>query len=229
MSPGDTADVKIPKPHPAEVAASSFSIIGMLSVVSLVCGLLIVSVAQATAAPIARNLATITRNSVNDLVPGTTRQVIFSVTSDGGIMPVEAVEGNADYLIAAYDGQGALLGIVLEGTGLGYGGPLRALFAYSPDLQTITGYKVLDLRETPGLGDKIVTDAEFQKNFEQLDASLNNPIIAVRHGKKENAWEIDAISGATISSKAIARMVNQCAQTMAPVIKSNLEKIKAGK
>jgi Na+-translocating ferredoxin:NAD+ oxidoreductase RnfG subunit len=66
------------------------------------------------------------------------------------------------------------------------------------------------MRETPGIGDKIITDEAFLKNFEALDVklaadmkALANAVKVVKHGTKQNAWEIDAISGATVTSKAV--------------------------
>ena len=81
------------------------------------------------------------------------------------------------------------------------------------------------MTETPGLGDKIAFDPAFLKNFEALDAGLNeagdalaHPIVAVKAGKKQNAWEVDAISGATISSVAVAKALDRSMQRMAPLI-----------
>ena len=85
------------------------------------------------------------------------------------------------------------------------------------------------MTETPGLGDKIAFDPEFLENFDALDAMLNvsgdglaNPIYAVKHGAKTHPWQIDSISGATISSKAIGRMINASGQRMFPLIKQHL-------
>ncbi|HID07807.1 MAG TPA: FMN-binding protein, partial [Armatimonadetes bacterium] len=71
------------------------------------------------------------------------------------------------------------------------------------------------MAETPGLGDKIITDKKFQKNFEALDAKLNkngtalaNAIVTVKAGSKKHDWQIDAISGATISSRAIGKALD---------------------
>ena len=47
-------------------------------------------------------------------------------------------------------------------------------------------------------------------------------IVSVRNGSKTEPWQIDAISGATISSKAVARMLNDSAQQAAPVIMRHL-------
>ena len=72
-------------------------------------------------------------------------------------------------------------------------------------------------------GDKVITNKDFVANFDKLDATvkgdaLANAIVAVKHGSKKNPWEIDAISGATISSKAIAKGLNGSAQDVLPKV-----------
>jgi len=79
------------------------------------------------------------------------------------------------------------------------------------------------MTETPGLGDKIATDPAFLANFEALDARLNavgtalaNPIVTVKRGRKTEPWQIDAISGATISAKAVGKALNESTQRLLP-------------
>ena len=100
------------------------------------------------------------------------------------------------------------------------------MYAYSPDTKTITGFKIVEMRETPGLGDRIGSDEKFAENFRALDAS--HPITAVKHGTKKNSWEIDALSGATISSRAVGRMLQQSVEEAGPVVARNLDRIKRG-
>mgnify|MGYP000653405869 CR=1 FL=1 len=68
------------------------------------------------------------------------------------------------------------------------------------------------------------------RNFEALEARLDsmgsglaNAIVSVKAGSKTESWQIDSISGATISSKAVARMLNDTAQQALPVIVRNLD------
>jgi electron transport complex protein RnfG len=89
------------------------------------------------------------------------------------------------------------------------------------------------MRETPGIGDKIYTDAAFLANFEALDARLDasgtalaNPIRVVKHGSKRKPWEIDAISGATVTSKAVGRGINDSAQRLLPRLAPNLDQLR---
>jgi len=71
----------------------------------------------------------------------------------------------------------------------------------------VTGMEVLESRETPGLGDKIYKDADFVASFKEL--MIEPEIVAVKKGKRSKPNEIDAITGATISSKAVVRIINE--------------------
>ena len=89
------------------------------------------------------------------------------------------------------------------------------------------------MRETPGIGDKIITDQSFLKNFEALDVRVNSELTAlanavkvVKHGTKQNAWEIDAIAGATVTSKAVGRGINESAQKLMPLLVPHITELK---
>ncbi len=91
------------------------------------------------------------------------------------------------------------------------------------------------MAETPGIGDKIIKDPTFLNNFEALQArpnadgsGLEQAIVPVKNGTKTQPWEIDAISGATISSNAIARMLDDKSQLMSPLIQRNLAVLEDG-
>ncbi len=106
---------------------------------------------------------------------------------------------------------------------MGYADIIRVLYGYDPRRQSIVGLRVLESRETPGLGDKIETDQSFIANFAAPDVSLNadgtglaNPIEATKHGEKTHLWQVDAITGATISSFAIAEILRNSATTWVP-------------
>jgi len=137
---------------------------------------------------------------------------------------------------AAYDQAGALKGIAAEGAGKGYADTVRVMFAYDPAKQAITGMGVVSMRETPGIGDKIYTDQAFLKNFEALDVklaadmkALAHAVKVVKHGSKQNPWEIDAIAGATVTTKAVGRGINDSAQKLLPLLVPNLDKLQGGK
>jgi len=90
-----------------------------------------------------------------------------------------------------------IIGYTFVATGRGYGGPINIFVGIDPDY-SIKDIEVLSHTETPGLGNKI-TDEPFRKQFEGL---LVDDIALSRDGGK-----IDAITGATISSRAVAEAI----------------------
>ncbi|MBC2743751.1 MAG: FMN-binding protein [Desulfosarcina sp.] len=100
--------------------------------------------------------------------------------------------------------QDGLKGWVVKTKGQGYADTIELLLGLSPDLRTITGLFVLDQKETPGLGNKIITDA-WRGQF--IDAPADKPLIVVKTGASRPG-EIDAVTGATISSRSVTAMIN---------------------
>ena len=94
----------------------------------------------------------------------------------------------------------------------------------------VLGFQVLESKETPGLGDKIAKDERFQNNFNALDVSisengqLRNKVITVKQGEKQNGWEIDGITGATISSRAVGNIIGESTSKVVPVLNEHSKK-----
>ncbi len=210
-------------------SSSGFPMIRTLTVVSLLCGMLIVVTEVNTRARIRHNQEVIMRESVAQLLPGIRNQIVYAIDPAGKLAVSSGVQGEGPRLFAGYGSDGRFLGVVIETSDRGYADVISAMYAYDPATRTITGFKVVDMRETPGLGSRIGSDPEFTANFKALDASGAHPITTVKHGTKKNPWEIDAISGATISSRAVGRMLQKSVQSVAPVIARNLDRIQRGK
>ena len=100
--------------------------------------------------------------------------------------------------------QGDLRGWVTKAGGQGYADKIELLIGLDPNVETITGLFILDQKETPGLGNKIVT-AEWRRQFNQKP--LKGRLKVVKHGA-DAADEIDAVTGATISSKSVVAIIN---------------------
>ena len=209
----------------------------LLGAVSLICGILIVGTNLLTANRIRHNQETIMRDSVAELLPGIQKQIVYGIQPSGELKILAGLEEGGPRLFAGYDGSGKLLGVVIESSARGYADLIQAMYSYSPEKQAITGFKVVDMRETPGLGDRVRSDPDFLKNFQNLDATVipdngdgkpANPVKVVKHGSKKNAWEIDAISGATISSRAVGKLIGTSVEDVIPVVRKNLEGIERG-
>lgn len=142
--------------------------------------------------------------AIYEVLPGC-KQFEALVLSGGQLIPSKA--GNSENRVfAGYDAEGKLVGYAIESGISGFQDVIHALFGYVPQSQTIVGLKILESRETPGLGDKIFKDPEFAGNFKQLQ--VEPEIMLVKNGQKQNPNEVDAITGATISSKAVVGLLN---------------------
>ena len=190
---------------------SAGAMIGTLGSIAMISGFLVVLVYQFTLPIINENKREALERAVFKVVPQARQQHYFSLDEQGLTRLSEDAIADAN-VFAGYDTNGKLAGIALEASAPGYQDAVRTLYGYSPACECIVGITVLESKETPGLGDKVETDARFLANFEALDARLNtdksamlHDIETVKHGTKTEPWQIDAISGATITSKAIGR------------------------
>ena len=104
----------------------------------------------------------------------------------------------------ALDKTGTVAGHVVKATGQGYADKIELLLGLDPDGKTITGLFILDQKETPGLGNKIVEDA-WRNQY--VGKSSDSSLVVIK-GKSVNDNEIDSVSGATISSRAVTDIVN---------------------
>jgi electron transport complex protein RnfG len=200
----------------------------------LLCGVLIVATFQSTFSIIKENKRVALEKAIFEVVPGAVERTTFALI-DGGL---EVLEGEGDSAVkyyACYDRDKELVGVAVEASGQGFQDIVRVLYGYSPPNQAVVGLKVLESRETPGLGTKIETDPEFRANFEALSvelqsdmASIVNPIVLVKEGKKTDPWQVESITGATVSSRAIATILHESTAVTVPVIVKNLTALEGG-
>jgi len=187
------------------------------------CALLIVTVYQATAERIADNKARFLSKAVAQVLPASRSTIEVNLDANGTL--VAATEPADVPVFLGYNEQGELVGAVITAQGMGYQDNITVLFSYSFDLEAIVGFKVLESKETPGLGDKVEIEPHFLANFEALDARLNedgkslaNTIVTVKEGEKTEPWQLDGITGATITSDAIGAILNRGSSDWLPAL-----------
>lgn len=220
-------------PPPAIPQISSAALIRTLGIVAAVCGALIVIAYETTLPVVTANRQRALERAVLKVVPKSVRAREFRLDPESRVTADWQAGGTAVY--AAYDEKGSLVGVAIEGAARGYADMVRVLYGYDAGCQCIVGFAVLQTRETPGIGDKISRDPAFLRNFEALDARLNtagtalaHPIVAVRRGARNEIGQVDVISGATVTSRAVARAVNDSAQQVLPRLAPQLEQLKGG-
>jgi electron transport complex protein RnfG len=109
-------------------------------------------------------------------------------------------------------GQPNPVGIAFEAVGNGFQGKVAIMVGVTPDFSHINAIKILEQIETPGLGTKIVDDPTnkqdpywFSNQFKNL--SVEPQIEVVKNMKPSKPNEIQAITGATISSRSVAKIL----------------------
>ncbi len=129
--------------------------------------------------------------------------------------------GGTDFQKVPYDGEDAAIrsvhkceaGYVIETLTRGYADDITVYVGLTKD-GTVTGLVSYRAHETPGLGSKILTDHEFLSQFLNKSGSFTVGAADAFSGataETQSAGEeisVDGISGATVSSKAVARCVN---------------------
>ena len=209
------------------------AMIRTLGLIAAICGLIIVAAYQGTYSAVQENKRIAVERAVFKVVPAAKSIVEYFALADGELRKVGAGEMapvGAVKFYAGYDEAGKLAGIAAEGAAKGYSDFVRILFSWDPVKNQVTGFSVVASRETPGIGDKITVDNDFLANF-PLEAkpdgkALAHEIRTVKHSSKTNPWEIDAIAGATITSRAVGKAINDTAQMLLPRLAPHLEELK---
>jgi len=185
---------------------SSLRLVLTLAIAGLVSGIAIIGIYESTLPTITANKARELREAVFKVLPGVS-QMQALVSRDGALVVVEQPDKDEPVVYGGYNNAGEFVGYAIPAAGPGFQDTIAILYGYRPGEKLVVGMEVLESRETPGLGDKIYKDAKFVAGFSAL--SVEPEIVAVKKGTSSNPNEIDAITGATISSKAVVRIINE--------------------
>jgi electron transport complex protein RnfG len=202
----------------------SSTLILTLGMIAMMSGLLVVLTFQLTRERIAHNRQQALEKAVFAVLPEASVRRNF-LLEESGLTPLTDADLARANLFAGYAADGRLTGIAMEASARGYQDVVTILYGYSPATECVIGFIVLQSTETPGLGDKVETDPDFLANFDCLDARLNeaanavaNEIVTVKNGNKEHPWQIDGISGATVTSVAIGNALRESTTRMLPLL-----------
>ena len=175
-----------------------------LAVAGLFSGLVIVGTYRATLPAIQANQAEALRRAVLEVLPGAERMAGLAWSGEAGaLVPAGGAAEPAVY--AGYTEGGRFVGYAVPASGAGFQDTIRLLYGYDPERDRIVGMAVLESRETPGLGDRIYKDETFVGRFRDL---APEPRVELVKEEPDAPNEVDAITGATISSAAVVDIVN---------------------
>jgi len=209
---------------PQEPEPSSFRLISSLGIAGFFSGLLLVSAFIYTRPLIEANKKEALRVAIFKVLPGCDSYSAL-ILIDNKLIKVSDTEtdnnkssedAEAKQIFAGFDSSGSLIGFAIPASEPGFQDIIGAIYGFEATKQIIIGFEVLESKETPGLGDKIFKDPDFKTNFIAL--SVEPEIVGVKKNEKTSENEVETITGATISSKAVIRMLNNSMeQWMEPI------------
>jgi len=170
---------------------NAIKMILVLVIIGLVSGGVLVCVYNYASPLIERNEEKALREAVYKVLPQASS---FREIIKDGIVLYEGI-----------DGGGNVIGYAFKAKGYGYQGEIELIAGIDAELKELKGMEVLESSETPGLGAGI-TEESFKKQFGRLYVL---PEITFTKGKVSKENEIQAITGATISTKAVVEILNK--------------------
>lgn len=175
-----------------------------LAVIAAICTALVAATYQLTAARIVENGKTLLEQSLQPALSG--------ITYDGGISdsrlvivpPHDLPGSDAAVIYRVYAGGSPVAALIAVTARDGFSGPIRVLIGIDFD-GVVTGIRILQHRETPGLGDKIVsTRSDWVHQFE--GRSLLDPVTtgwAIEH----DGGDFDQLTGASVTPRAVINAI----------------------
>ena len=183
----------------------------VLTVVSAVAAALLGYVAELTTPLIRAHALRELKQGISDVLPG--------------LKDYEERFKEEDFEI--YEGKdegGKTVGYAIVRKGAGFSDSIKLIFGVNEDFSKIYSLKVLEQKETPGLGAKIMDKRSFLQFWQ--DKSLAEPIEYAKPpkpGEHLEDNEVNAITGATISSEAVVAAVNHAVEDARKVIGETVE------
>ena len=203
----------------AHAEVPSWRLLATLAVAGALAGGLIVMVFRATLPRIEAHMARMVADGVREVLPACTRWDTLYVA--GGRLskqlPAGADAKTAEHVFLGFDAAGSTVGAAITAGEPGFSDIVSVLFGLDAATGTLTGMKVLGHKETPGLGDKIERDS-FRSQFTNAIA----PLVGVK-AKTGSKSEVQTITGATISSRAVLRTVNNAVARWRPLLQAYLQ------
>ncbi len=206
---------------PPQSDPSSFRLILTLGIAGFFSGLLLVGVYLSTLPAIQKHRAESLRKAIFQVLPGCTEYKIMELR-EGQLLEAQITEQGSSEgevlprVYAGYNAAGEFIGFAIQGEEPGFQDNIGAIFGYEPGEKVIIGFEVLESKETPGLGDKIMKDENWLANFKALKVEPGLEVVKEGQGQKPN--QVESITGATISSKAIVRLLEKELAEWRPVL-----------
>jgi Na+-translocating ferredoxin:NAD+ oxidoreductase subunit G len=195
----------------------AWRLIMTLGVAGALAGMLIVSVFQWAQPRILAHQALAIALAVDEVLQGPDRtETLFVWQNELMATPPAGVDTlQLDRVWAGYNAAGERIGFAMIGGEAGFQDIIKVMFGYDPENGRLLGMRILESKETPGLGDKIFKDTVFVSQFRVAQM----PMIPTKPGSGSgDPREVDTITGATISARTVINIINNRVERVQPLL-----------
>jgi H+/Na+-translocating ferredoxin:NAD+ oxidoreductase subunit G len=209
----------VPTPPPVQhTSTPAWKLLATLAIAGAAAGWLIVTVYNLTLPAVQKHAAEQEAGAVSEVLKAPARwDTLYLVGHALSKMPPAGVDKQAaEKAFVGFDAGGRRLGVAVTSAEPGFQELITLMIGFDPATGTLTGYKVLDQQETPGLGQRIETDTAFGGQF----AGRAAPLKGVKKRAAEDPSQVQTISGATISSRAVIRIINDAVAKWRPLVQA---------
>jgi Na+-translocating ferredoxin:NAD+ oxidoreductase subunit G len=190
---------------PVHAAPSAVRLLGTLAVAGGLAGLLIVLVWEWAQPRILAHREAALERAVTEVLADPVSFATLWVRDGRLVEDAPPAGAPGERVFLGFDAAGRPIGYAIETGRPGFQDIIAVIFGYDPVTRRVLGMKVLDSRETPGLGDKIEKDMGFVRAFRGVTA----PIHAIKPGTARGTGdEVEMITGATISARTVVDAIN---------------------
>lgn len=147
------------------------------------------------------------------------RTILEGATNNAIVDRFKLMDGETEksFFVGIFDGKPNR--VVFESSGKGYGGDVGLMVGINVDEESLVGVGVTTHAETPGMGEKAKSDPSFAAQFK--GAAIDEPIKVTNDG-----GGINAISGATITSRAVCTAATEAVDAYQRLKPQIVEKLK---
>src|SRR5512138_3613981 len=178
-------DVKAPE-------VSSFKLLATLALAGAAAGLLVVAVYKATLPTIEKHEAATVEGAVREVLKAPARWDTLYLKNGALTSKPGSDAKDLPKAYVGYDASGTELGAAVTAQEPGFQEEVLLMIGFEPANGKLIGFKVLDEKETPGLGDKIERDTSFSNQFSRAAA----PLKGVKARSSSSLNEVQTITGA---------------------------------
>jgi electron transport complex protein RnfG len=208
-------------PPVAKKDVPSWKLVAMMTAAGGLAGLLIVSAFQVTLPRILHHQAEVMQAAITEVLKAPASLDTLYL-HDGALtkaLPAGTSTKGVARIFLGYDASGKRIGFAMSATENGFQDPVTVMFGYDAEAHELIAMRVIANKETPGLGDKIVKDTAFVNGFVGVTA----PIDGVKKGRESGKPnEVVMITGATISSRAVIKIINNAIARWQPLMDAYL-------